>query len=280
MGRARLIREALEESIDVEAIVQSIIFAFRSGGISIEEMTSKKFGDSLGSRLVLETWYNSPRDDTVDETVARASKLSGIYSNLDISGCLHDTLSPSKLHFIEENMSTIDSLQLPDINQDLAKRRLRLVALVQDLLEQRVISGKEWENKSIWVETLHRILDVVYNGMDSGVRSLVEDPKFFKVQKDFFARYANPLALMLVAANDLTAIHRLGLSVNSDFISRGGLLGVEEDLERREREKGAQRKKRDQLIETKRMAREEDLANRQRLNGGDLSQYLKQLDLD
>lgn len=255
-AKRQIVPRIVDDEIDIQCIVQSIIF----GGMSLDEMAAgKKFGDSLGTRLILEVWHSSPSSPVFDRIVGATLKFAelGIMDELS-QGCLHNTLSTNA---IQTNMAMMERMgpAAEPVKRDLPKHRKYLIELVDDLIKRQVVQGSEWEDKSIWSKKLYQIHDAVFAGLDVGVKSLVSDPTFMPIQKHFFANFDEPCALIKSAAKDLNLegmVKRLGLFAESEFMLRGGLLEMAEAQKKKSK---AQKKKekRKVVMEKRRLAQDE-----------------------
>jgi hypothetical protein len=222
-----IIQKALEEFCDIDAIAQSIV----CGGISLDEMGKKGFGKSLGVRIILEEWHGSSDSQSGILDVIIAGSLDFAASCLDET---RDHTNLQLLASVEEWINQEHTLTV--IDRDVQRKQEELTRVVDDLVQRRVVTGIEWEDKEIWRKKVHRIHESVYHGMEAGVRSLVNGDDFVPTHRHFFANFNNPLAFIIAAYPDAEQfVQESGLSVTSDFILRGGLRGIEREMKKREK---------------------------------------------
>jgi hypothetical protein len=228
--RSATIQQPIKESLDIDAIVQSIV----CGGISLDEMGTKKFGKALGTRIVLESWHSCPRSVQVDRIIELCLNDAAVYAVHHFGGCFHDL---TDTHFLATVQEWIDQGGTHAfIDRDLEVKRKELIRMVDDLVQRRVVAGTEWEDREVWSQKIFRIHDSLYDGMEAGVRSIVNDDNFLPIHKHFFEHFYNPLGLIIISADNVKQfIERSGLSVMSDFILRGGLRGIEREMKKQEK---------------------------------------------
>jgi hypothetical protein len=243
IGQMRTTRAIVDDELDIQAIAQMI------GQLGLDQIFrgGKPLGELLGTRLILQMWRNQIHPPVFDHIVGTTFKTAGLMVNeFGFFTCLHDGLA-TDLDLIRKNMERMEQMNEESFLKGIeTKHRRRLFDLVRDLLDRNVAEGPEWQNPCMWGEMLARIHDDVFAGLEVGLKSLIFDPTFMPIQKHFFSTFTHPVALIASAGEDWnektlgTMVQRIGINAESDFMLRGGLLGMAEAKKKKSK---AQKKK-------------------------------------